>query len=321
MMESDSYRILQSILPKHWVIREFNHPDYGIDLVIEIFEPSSTDPRQYEAMGEFLYVQVKSIAEAEIKKEKLYNVQNVAKGKWTEIKDSYIEVEVIKYQLDTVSLYTVQQMGSSISFLLFLIDLKTENAYFVCLNDLIDKYIIPKNSNYLSQETVTLTIPVKNDLRDSRVSNQALKTYAKRAKFLAAFARFFYQRNEILNYFMLRELPVATLREALEADRKMDFDEYFSMIKVFISQIEHLDIWLMPGWEAINVSHCELNNLISLVNTEPQNRLKIFDQTFITWHSLCNLSNLYEELVREWFLPKKLSYFLSYPDSPTEHKV
>lgn len=319
LMESDSYRILHSILPKHWVIREFNHPDYGVDLVIEIFEPYDLDQKQYEAMGEFLYIQVKSVQVADVQKIKLFDVQNVAKGQWTETRETFIEADVIKYALDTISLFTVQQMGSSISFLLFLVDLKSENAYFICLNDLIDKYIIPKNKNYLSQKTVTLNIPVKNDLRENLVANSALKIYAKRAKLLAAFAKFFYQRNEILYFFDIRDMPISTFRNALDLDGNPQFDEYITMINVFISQIEHLDIWLMKGWEAISISHNELNSLISLLKSHPNEKIQIIEQTFVTWHSLCNLSNVYEELVREWFLPKKLSYFLSYPDLPTEY--
>jgi hypothetical protein len=76
----------------------------------------------------------------------------------------------------------------------------------------------------------------------------------------------------------------------------------------------------MQGWEAINLSHHELNKLIYLLKSNSQDKHQIFEQTFITWHSLCNLLNIYEEVVREWFLPKKLSYFLSYPDLPIEHK-
>ncbi|AVY95270.1 hypothetical protein DAI18_15415 [Microvirgula aerodenitrificans] len=32
------------------------------------------------------------------------------------------------------------------------------------------------------------------------------------------------------------------------------------------------------------------------------------------WHRLCNLANMYEELVREWFLPTVLAQFASYPE-------
>jgi hypothetical protein len=110
-------------------------------------------------------------------------------------------------------------MGSSVSFLLFLVDLKTENAYFICLNDLINKYISPKNKNCLSQKTVTLAIPIKNDLRENLVANHALKIYAKRAKLLAAFEKLFYQRNEILHFFNIRKMPISTLRSTIETNQ------------------------------------------------------------------------------------------------------
>ena len=32
------------------------------------------------------------------------------------------------------------------------------------------------------------------------------------------------------------------------------------------------------------------------------------------WHRLCNLANMYEELVREWFLPTVLAQLSSYPE-------
>ena len=38
VMEDHSYEIIKRSLPQEWVIREFNRPDYGIDLVIELFE-------------------------------------------------------------------------------------------------------------------------------------------------------------------------------------------------------------------------------------------------------------------------------------------
>lgn len=31
------------------------------------------------------------------------------------------------------------------------------------------------------------------------------------------------------------------------------------------------------------------------------------------WHRLANLANMYEELVREWFLPSYLAQLASYP--------
>jgi hypothetical protein len=36
-MEDESYQLIKKHIPKEWVIREFNRPDYGIDIVIELF--------------------------------------------------------------------------------------------------------------------------------------------------------------------------------------------------------------------------------------------------------------------------------------------
>ena len=36
IMEEDSYKIIRNLIPKEWVIRELNRPDYGIDLVVEL---------------------------------------------------------------------------------------------------------------------------------------------------------------------------------------------------------------------------------------------------------------------------------------------
>jgi len=318
IMEAKSYHIIESLLPEHWVVREFNHPDYGIDLVIEIFEASPDKPKSYEALGEFLYVQVKSVRNVEVTKERLYPVNNVAKVNWEESQDSYIEADLIKYQLDTVSLFTVQQLGSSISFLLFLVDVTAGAGYFICLNDFIDKILRPKGVDFSKQQKVTIAIPAKNDLGDTRVSIQALRTYGKRAKLLAAFSKFFYQRNEIMNYFKIKEQPVMTYRDELEKDRVPEFGKYVAMLQIFISQIDSLDIWQIQGWEAINMTREGLDKLIHLLNAKAPNKRAVLDQSMVTWHSMCNLANIYEELVREWFLPKNLSFFLSYPDFPDE---
>ena len=70
IMEGNSYQIIKKYIPREWVIREFNRPDYGIDLVIELFE--KIDEQISETLGEFIYIQVKSVKEIEIKKEKIY---------------------------------------------------------------------------------------------------------------------------------------------------------------------------------------------------------------------------------------------------------
>ena len=61
----EAVKILTSTLPSSWVVREYQ-PDYGIDLAIELFEQSgdadsrmNNAKKQYDALGEHLFVQVK----------------------------------------------------------------------------------------------------------------------------------------------------------------------------------------------------------------------------------------------------------------------
>ena len=94
-MEDASYQIIKKNIPSEWVIREFNRPDYGIDLVIELFE--KTTDENADTLGEFIYVQVKSVLEVVLKEEKIYPVGNVAKGEWREDKSEFIPIDVAKY--------------------------------------------------------------------------------------------------------------------------------------------------------------------------------------------------------------------------------
>ncbi len=160
LMEDESYEIIKSQIPRHWVIREFNRPDYGIDLVIELFE--KIDDNIAETLGEFIYVQVKSVMELKAKKETIYEVGNVAKGAWTENRKSHTNLEVIKYPFDTKSIYTIQSLGGSVPVLLFVVNIKNKEVYFICVNDYIDKIILPRKLDYTEQGSLTITIPTLN---------------------------------------------------------------------------------------------------------------------------------------------------------------
>lgn len=312
IMEDESFQIIKDCLPKQWVIREFNHPDYGVDLVIELFEP--VNERICETLGEYLYVQVKSVQELEIKKEKIYPVGNVAKGNWKEDKSEYIEVDVVKFVLDTNSIYTIHSLGSSISFILFVVDIKTKGVYFICLNDFIDKILMPRNPSYTNQGSVTITIPTLNQLSDKTISRFALEFYGKRAKLLSAFAKFAYQKNELTYLLKYKDYPIITMRDEIGNASVSEID-IKRQVLFFIEQIEDLDIWNYKAWEVLPESKKELMDLKNKIN-EGEDLKSLIQKILITWHRLTNLSNMYEELAREWFLPKFLSFMISYPNMP-----
>jgi hypothetical protein len=318
IMEDESYKIIKEHLPTHWVDRMFNNPDYGVDLVIELFDKKND--RVSEALGEYLYVQVKSVQSLDIKTEKIYPVGNVAKVGWNEDKSTYFEIEVIKFVLDTDSIYTIQSLGSSIPFILFVVDIKTKKVYFICLNDYIDKILLPKNPKYGSQKNVTITIPILNDLSRVDISRTALEFYGKRAKMLAAFAKFSYQKNEISHLLNYKDFPVLTSRDSLTNQVEIQDDKIINQVLYFIEQIEHLEIWNYQHWEVLPLAKKEIIELKQIL-LEGTDLVTVREQIIILWHRLNNLGIMYEEITREWFLPKHFSFLTSYPEIPESIKT
>jgi hypothetical protein len=302
IMEDESYEVIKRYIPNNWVIREFNRPDYGIDLVIELFE--KIDEQISETLGEFIFVQVKSVEKLERKIEKIYPVDNVAKSKWKEDKSQYVEMEVVKYSFDTDSIYSIQSLGASVSVLLFLVDLESKEVYFICLNDYIDRIILPKSPNYGNQQTYTIKIPTLNKLSNLEISNTALHFYGKRAKLLASFSKFFYQRNE-LEYALI----------GTESNKKKQLN-YIELVSYFISQIEKLDIWKSEEWAILPQTKIEIETLKNQVTRPDANFEEVVNLTSLMWHRLTNLGRIYEDLCREWFLPKFISSLSSYPKIP-----
>lgn len=314
IMEDESYQIIKRHIPKEWVIREFNRPDYGIDIVIELFD--KLDEQVSETLGEFIYIQVKSVKNIAVTKENIFNVGNVAKGTWKEDKSEYIELDVVKYSFDTDSIYTIQSLGASVSVLLFVVDIRTENVYFICINDYIDKIILPRNPNYSSQDSLTITIPVLNRLQNANISNNALKFYGKRAKLLSAFSKFAYQKNEIAYAFGYKFFPVWTYRDELEKDKTYDKNEITTMLLYFISQIEDLDIWAHAEWLVLPEAKKDILKIKLVLEGGKSDWHNIMDTVIVLWHQLTNLGTMYEDICREWFLPKMISLMTSYPTIP-----
>ena len=216
--------------------------------------------------------------------------------------------------MDTNSIYTIHSLGSSISFILFVVDIETKSVYFICLNDYIDKISLPKNPIYIDQGSVTITIPTLNKLSDKSISRFALEFYGKRAKLLSAFAKFAYQKNELTYLLKYKEYPVITKRDEVKNDSASETD-IKRQVLFFIEQIEGLDIWSYKAWEVLPEAKKELLELKQRINNG-ENLNSLIQKILITWHRLTNLGNMYEEFTREWFLPKFLSFMISYPNMP-----
>jgi Domain of unknown function (DUF4365) len=333
IMEDRSIRIVRDVLPDHWVIREYK-PDYGIDLTIELFEFLEQEPDQAATLGETLFVQVKSTEVVDARRLRVHARRNVEKGPLVEHPAESVEVEVAALKLETSELLAVQAIGSAIPVLLFLVELSTRRIYFVCLNDLIEKVILPQNPDYHQQQTRVVHIPLQNCISADRPhSHRPLGTYAKRPKLYAAFEKFAYQAHELeaaVEYYQMA--PDEEIQRNAGAT-------VVELLRHFLAVIRRYDFWdKVPEWQPIAWSYAEVAALHDFVRLPDADqdldalrdyllnqpgirrdeafarswdlvdaRLELYLDAVRLWGRLRNLGGIYEELVREWFLPTHLS--------------
>lgn len=311
--EDTSYHVLRKKLPESWVIHEYG-PDYGIDYVVELFDYIDDKKTMAETLGENFFVQLKGSSSIEYAIKRVYPRDNVEKGKFSETKSECFDVQVAKFQLEMSELLTVQSMGVAIPVLLILVDVGTNRAFFICLNDYIDKVLAPEDSSYSMKESKTLYIPLKNEILNCEQSLVALRAYGKRSKMYGAFSKFYYQKKEIEYALGLDNFNfVETMESKIE------------MVATFVETAIRQDIWSSHEfWKPIQWSFNELNDLRSNlekgINPEEYQYFLEYCNLHV-WHRLANLGNMYEELVREWFMPTFLAQLISYPESPESIKL
>jgi hypothetical protein len=308
--EDISVRVLREKLPKEWVVHSYG-ADYGIDCVIELFDFIDEDKNIAETLGENFFVQLKSSDCIEYATRKAYGRGNVAKGALIEDKDDCVEIPVAKFQLDMSDILTIQSIGIAIPVLLVLIDTNSERAFFLCLNDYIDKVLIPEDPSYASKGSKTIYIPTANEILDTEDALVALRAYGKRSKMYGAFALFNYQLKEIFRMQGKTAYP-----------RSISLAQATEMIKTFVDISLRQDIWTgHEFWKPVLWSHSEL---LTLKEKLSRGVKPVDYEQFLTycsdyiWHRLTNLSNMYEELVREWFMPTYLAMLASYPPKDSE---
>ena len=318
IMEDQSLRIVRDILPKEWVVRDYK-PDYGIDIAVELFERRG-ESGSTETMGEWFFAQVKSVKRTTIHKHKVYPRYNVEKMPLEEHKADSFEIDVIPFRMDTSELLTIQSFGSGIPVLLLLVTLDTRTLYFVCLNDIIDKYILPRDENFSDKKTKTIHIPVQNLISTEENSLVPIRFLAKRPKLYSAFAKFTYQEHEIghlINRFSTPptgggfELPaIDTVRHFLKIIKRYDFwntTDMWQIISYLYARIIKIE-QLLNGVKDIGQLSADESPELGLY--------LIIQECHLTWSQLKNLNNIYEECCREWFLPTYLAQLSSYENTP-----
>jgi len=317
IIDSKAQLLFRKILPSHWVVHEYR-PDYGIDYAVEIFKESKrsyNSSSSFETLGEHVFIQLKGcnrISEALLD---LYGRYNVEKRVLQINKDDLVgTLKVIPFRIEVTELVTIQRMGASIPVILVLADINSGRCFFVCLNDYIDKVIIPHDEDFTSKQSKTIHIPVANDLSTIEGGDRALRWYGKRSKLFASFQKFLYQYIELTH-----------------AENQEEFNR---LAKHFADIISRYDFWKdTEMWSVIELLHGNLRRFIKtgspgLFRVDLQGTKEVTSSTdsefseininreevLRFWSMLANLSRNFEELCREWLLPTPFAYASSYED-------
>lgn len=308
LKEDDSERLVKSLMPPEWVVRKL-HPDYGIDITIEVFERQANG---IPTMGEFLFVQLKGTADLKRKVEPIRVRGNVEKTHDRQEGKVEFELDAIAFVIDTDTIDNARLMGPSTPLMLFVCDLNDREVYFVCLTDYYDKILEPRGISLSDQASVTLVIPASNRLSSAH-SVQVMRFFAARAKLYGMFNLAQFQYREI------RQL----LPEFSNHERLAELDQNFAIIQRFTRRLRSMPIWdrELP-WALLPHYRDRLDLILKNVDADALGIIKAGIVDFMRgndrgltplfeFHSLCSMSweqfsaigQSFEDLVREWFLP------------------
>lgn len=309
LIDQDGISLLRSKLPRHWLLREYR-PDYGLDFTIETFRPAEADGTRatYETLGEHVFVQLKSVAEPEIYSLEIFERGNVEKGpEKLDVGCKVAEIDTYRFQLEMSELITIERMGIGVPVLLVFADLARQRCSFVCLNDYIDKILIPRHEDYRTTGSRTIHIPFWTEI-GSEAGSAGLRWYAKRAKLLAAFQRFTYQYSELQSRDNGDWRSLA--RYFGERIGRYDFwddTEMCDLISYYGARLRQFLETGQPGCYELCMKVPE--GYDTEESTEYMKKLDVFE----LWRGLSLLPKTYEDIWREWFLPTGLGQISSAP--------
>ncbi len=314
LIDSKGADLLRSVLPNEWVLRPYQ-PDYGIDFAVEIFDKQEED---FVTMGEHFFIQLKSSSNVSRISKKVHPRYNIEKMPLTLDMEEVKYLDLVSIQLERQELELARSMGPAVPLLLMVADIQKSEVYWVCLNDFVDKVILPEKPVFLKQASHTVHIPLHNRVQNSERDLVPLRFYARRAKLYAAFNRLRYQRHEI--QYAYDRLSTLNYHD-------IETSELLSMAKHFLGIVLAYDFWRTTyAWPAVEITHIKALNTAELIQRVLDGEgLKAVmsryvevsqDDTLLAFHLastitttfdiLANLGNMFEEICREWFLPTYL---------------
>ena len=312
LIDQDGISLLRSKLPRHWLLREYR-PDYGLDFTIETFTASDGQVQDegratFETLGEHVFVQLKSVANPEVHTLDIYNRGNVEKAREKlDLSDKIAEIETYRFQLEMSELVTVERMGIGVPVLLVIADLARKRCSYVCLNDYIDKILIPQHDNYRTAGSRTIYVPLWTEL-GTDVGTVGLRWYAKRAKLLAAFQRFTFQYSELQwpDNGDWRTLARYSGERIVQYDF-WDDTEMCEPIRYHAAGLRRFLATGQPGYFKVPPDVPE--------GFSPEEVKAHYEKLDVLelWRLLSLLPKTYEDIWREWFLPTSMGHLSSAP--------
>ena len=305
LVDERGVALLRRKIPENWVLREYR-PDYGLDFAVEVFEGEGSPYPQ--TLGEHFFIQLKSTVSAKTGALQLHKRGNVEKGS-EELSDKpAMSLDTYRLNLETSELVTVERMGVGQPVLLVVADIERDKCCFVCLNDYVDKILIPRFAEYSNAGHRTVHIPCNNDLA-TESGKVALRWYAKRSKLISAFQRFTFQYSE------LRWAEDGDWRSLADHFAKKiaryDFWDDLEMCPIIGFYRDGLRRFIDEGQPHLIERSIPLVD-VKTFEGEMDDYLKKVD-VFQLWHGLSVLPKNYEDIWREWFLPTELGQAMSAP--------
>jgi hypothetical protein len=319
IVDTAGAQLLRSALPDAWVVRPYQ-PDYGIDFAVEVFDSFGDG---FVSLGEHFFIQLKSHSNVKWIKKQVHARYNVEKGPLTYDRAVACEIAVSPEPIETAELQLARSMGPAVAFLLVIADTTRSEAHWVCLNDFVDKVLIPEVSDLSTQSSHTVYLPNFNRINRTDSALLPIRFLARRAKLYAAFNRFRYQRHEV--YYALG-------RYRASPDHQAAVSDLLRLVDHFLATVLAYDFWKTTyAWPAIELTYIHTEATATLVKRalggEPLQsifesllrNIPVADEAkaqlpeFLlasdiqsTFDRLANLGNMFEEICREWFLPTYL---------------
>ena len=277
----------------------------------------------FSLLANTFFVQLKSHSKVQWITKEVHTRDNVDKTPLKYDRTQSSRMRVIAEPLDTAELQLARSMGPATPLALVVADTTHSKVHWVCLNDFVDKVLVPAEGQDLSlQDSHTVHLPDFNRIHPTDDSLIPLRFLARRGKLYSAFNRFRCQRHEI---------QYALDRWAMGVAHQLDDPDLLHLANHFLGTVLAYDFWKTThAWPAVAFAHMRAEATATMVaqaiagdsldsilahrseladvssSGKPKDdalRSLLTSDIRSTFDELANLGNMFEEICREWFLP------------------